>query len=86
MSFQPPVDASRKPPLSKKYKAPHPGSSRVSREPDVSLAHKAVYLLGSYAPVTGGWLARNRGGEPLGHFPSETAAIDAIDAAAGDAR
>jgi hypothetical protein len=71
-----------------KFKAPHPGWSRIDPPVDTSSACRAVYSgsvdrIGSYGPHFGGWLARNRHGTPIGIFDSPAEAISAISAAAG---
>jgi hypothetical protein len=77
------------PKKSKNYRAPHPGSSRVSPPVDDSRARRAVYsgrdLLGSYRRFRDRWLAIDRLGKPLGQYATETEAANAISAAAGRA-
>jgi hypothetical protein len=66
--------------------APFPGFSRASGSRDTSSASRAVYSgrdrQGSFRHTAGGWQAVDRLGRPLGVFPSESQALDAIEAAA----
>jgi hypothetical protein len=70
------------------YRAPNPGASRVAAgRPDPSAAQRSVYhgrdRAGSFRRRSdSAWIALDRRGRELGVFSSETAAVDAIEAAA----
>ena len=92
MSIETNAPARRKPVAvgSQKYRAPHPGASKVPAALDTSSAARAVYVgrdrLGSYHRAGGAWVAEDRLGRPLGRFSDEFAAANAIIATARGGR
>ena len=70
-----------------KFRAPHPGSSRVEPPVDTGTAARAVYdgrdRLGSYRCCAGRWIAVDRLGHPLAKYSTEAEASNVVWAAGG---